>query len=271
VKKPKRGPPRQARGERQRGALKEAEGLDRHFEGRAQLAKLLEKAGSSVAPDEVAEGFARAQEDKLEPRDVMPALFDGEPRFEKPADARALYSNLLGLWDLVASGAKLDLAAPPPREKVPRPQPIDAPPMFETVPDVAWVEAAWRSLESQREGELTRLWHSFDNKQDALAQWLEVEASKLPLSDAAFGATRDACFELFALLQRSGPRGWPKVKPEQLAGAPTETVPPALAAFADESCFDLETDEVLALPANQSAEVRRLVTRVLQALWAARD
>jgi hypothetical protein len=261
-----------------RGALRQAQGertqdaeLDRHFEGRAQLAKLLLKAGSSVAPDEVAEGFSRAQQDGLGPRDVLPALFDGEPRFDKPADARALYSNLLGLWDLVASGAKLDLAAPPPREKAPKPQPLEAPAPFDEAPDVAWVEAAWASLESQREGELTKLWHSFDNKQDALAQWLELEAAKLPLSDAAFGATRDACFELFAMLQRSRPKGWPKVKPEVLAREPKETVPPALAAFADEACFDLETDEALALEAKQSAEVRRLVTRALQALWAARD
>lgn len=245
--------------------------LDRHFEGRAQLAKLLEKAGSFVAPDEVAEGFARAQKDGLQPRDVLPALFDGEPRFAKPSDARALYSNLLGLWDLVESGAKLDLAAPPPREKAPKPRPLDAPPPFETAPDVAWVEAAFRSLESQPEGELTRLWHSFDNKQDALAQWLELEAARLPLSDAGFGAVRDACFELFAMLQRSRPRGWPKVTADAFEGEPKGAVPPALAAFADESCFDLETDEALALPAKESAEVRRLVTRALHALWSARD
>lgn len=243
--------------------------LPRHFEGRAQLAKLLAKAGSQVAPDEVAEGFALAQRDGLEPRDVIPELFEGEPRFDRPQDAAALYSNLLGLWDLVASGVKVDLAAPPPREKVPKPRVIDPPPPFETAPDQAWVEAAWRSLESQPEGELTRLGHSFENKQDALAQWLEQEASAAGLSDTAFGIARDAVFELFALLQRGRQGGWPGVKARQLEGAPDHPVPPALSAFADEQLFELETDEALALDANEAATVRRLVTRALAALWRA--
>lgn len=244
--------------------------LPRHFEGRAQLAKLLSKAGSIVAPDEVAEGFALAQKDGLTPKDVIPELFDGEPRFERPQDAAALYSNLLGLWDLVASGVKVDLAAPPPREKVPKPKPLEAPPPFATAPDPAWVEAAWRSLESLPEGELTRLWHSFDNKQDALARWLELEATAAGLSDAAFGAARDAVFELFALLQRGRPGGWPGVGAEALEGESGHPVPPALSAFAEEQLFDLETDEALALPASEAAAVRRLVTRALAALWSAR-
>jgi hypothetical protein len=243
--------------------------LPRHFEGRAKLAKLLEKAGSVVAPDEVAEGFKQAQADKLEPADVMPALFDGEPRFEKPADARALYSNLLGLWDLVASGAQIDLAAPPPREKVPKAKPLPPPPPFAGAPDAAWVEAAWKSLESCGEGELEKLWHAFENRQDALVLWLESEAGSAQLSDAAYGATRDGCFELFAILHRGRAGGWPRVKPESLEAEPKAPVPLALTTFAEELCFDVETDEALKLEAKETAAVRRLVTRALAALWGA--
>jgi hypothetical protein len=243
--------------------------LDRHFEGRAKLAKLLEKAGSVVAPDEVAEGFKLAQADKLSAADVLPALFDGEPRFEKPADARALYSNLLGLWDLVQSGAKLDLAAPPPREKAPKPKPLAPPAPFEKEPDAAWVDAAWRSLETCAPTELTRLWHAFENRQDALVLWLEFEASAAELSDAAFGAVRDGCFELFAMLHRGRAGGWPRVTAEAMEKPAAGPVPAALTTFADELCFDVETDEALGLAAKESAQVRRLLARALVALWHA--
>jgi hypothetical protein len=249
-----------------RKKLDRAAELPRHFEGRAQLAKLLQKAGSSVAPDEVAEGFAQAQSDKLQPADVIPELFDGEPRFEKPSDAAALYSNLLGLWDLIAAGKQVDLTAPPPREKVPRPQPIAPPPPFEGEPDAAWVEQAWKSLESENENELTRLTHAFENRQDALLQWLDQEATATALSDEAFGAVRDATFELFAMLHRSREKGWPKVRYEQLEGE-AKPVPAALAAYAEEVSFDLENEEELKLPAEQAAAVRRLIQRALAALW----
>ena len=253
----------------------EPETLERHFEGRARLAALLKKAGSPVDSEDVAEGFAQAQKDGLAPADVMPELFDGEPRFEKAADARALYSNLLGLWDLVASGAKLDLAAPPPREKKPKPIPVPAPPPFEGEPDAAWVESAWRYLEACSPKELTRLEHAFENRQDALLYWLEQEwdaalASGTALTDDAFGVVRGVCFELFALLHLGRAKGWPRVKPEALeAGAGTP--PAALAAWAEELVFDATQDEARALSAAETEQLRRLVPRALAALWDAAD
>jgi hypothetical protein len=248
---------------------KKPEVLARHFEGRAQLAKLLEKAGSLVAPDEVAEGFARAQTDGLEPADVFPALFDEEPHFDSPKEAAALYSNLLGLWDLVASGTKVDLTAPPPREKLPKQKPIDPPPPYQGEPDAAWVEAAWKSLESESEGEVTKLWHAFENRQDALLLWLEQEATAAELSDEAWGAVRDGAFQLFAILHRGQAKGWPKVKSNQL-GRSEVALPAALQTFADDLCFDLETDEALELGEAEAKALRRLITTSAQALWAAK-
>lgn len=247
--------------------------LDRHFEGRARLAQLLARAGSDVPPDAVAEGFKQAQADRLAAADVIPALFEGEPRFQKADDARALYSNLLGLWDLLARGEEVDLAAPPPREKPPRPPPVEPPPPFAGAPDAAWVEAAWRALEACPGKELTRLLHAFDNRQDALVRWLEqafeVESARGPLSDEAFGVARDICFELFALLHRGRAGGWPAVRAELLEGPPPPPAPPALGAYAEELVFDAETDEDRKLSGREAEVVRALVGRALAALWAA--
>ena len=80
------------------------EHLDRKFEGAARLQSLLEKAGVLADVDDITEAFKAAQKDDVPPATVIEALFEDEPRFGSPKEARALYSNLFGLWDLVASG-----------------------------------------------------------------------------------------------------------------------------------------------------------------------
>src|SRR5207253_1304941 len=140
--------------------------LERVFEGRARLQHLLQDAGVLADVEDVADAFRTAQKDEVPVSTVINALFDDEPRFASPHDARALFSNLFGLWDLLQSGAKVDLTAPAPRAKPAPPPP--APTLFpKEGPDDAWVERAWRYLEGTPFKDLQKLRHAYDHKTDS--------------------------------------------------------------------------------------------------------
>ncbi len=215
------------------------EELERRFEGRARLDALLAKAGSLADSEDVAEAFREALE-TVEPaaamHEVVRGLFDDEPRFASPAEARALYGNLFGLWDLLAAGQKVDLSQPPPKERAPRPPPPQPPGAFGDAPDEAWVEEGWRYLDLA-ERERQRLSDAFENRQDALVSWLDDGG----LSDAAFALAREVLFEVFALLELGGrkvgralPRAAPRSKsprpspraPRSTSSRPSTTRPP---------------------------------------------
>src|SRR5258706_14243658 len=92
----------------------------RRFEGKPILDELLELAGSAAATEEVLEIFKEASRAGEQPSEIIPTLFEAEPRFPDPDLARRLYQDLFGLWDLAASGARVELAEReprPPREK----------------------------------------------------------------------------------------------------------------------------------------------------------
>jgi hypothetical protein len=200
---------------------------------------------------------------------VLEALFDDEPRFPSPADARALYSNLFGLWDLVASGAALDLSKPVPRVKAKKPPPPAAPgPYGAQGPDGAWVEQAWRYLEGARPEGLNRLRDAFENKQDALLLWLDGSG----LSDLGFGVSQLLFFELFAMLELGSAHGVGAVSLKALepgAALQRVEVPPALAAYAEDAVFEAEQDEESPLSAAEAKALRQLVESGLAALWGA--
>src|SRR5437868_366527 len=127
-----------------------------------------------------------------EPRETI----TGEPVLPDGHHARRLFQNLLGLWDLLARGQPVPLDAPKAR---PAPKPIpERPPPFEgDAPDEAWVEAAWKYLDEAPERELTRLEHSFENRQDAVLGFLDEQG----LPDEVFGLARQLLFELHALIE----------------------------------------------------------------------
>src|SRR5204863_9822224 len=109
---------------------------------------------------------------------VVPTLFEGEPRFPDPELARRLFQNLLGLWDLLARGQPLPMDGSPAegaRARARKPIPERPPPFEGDGPDEAWVEAAWKYLDEAPEREVTRLEHSFENRQDALAGFLDEQ------------------------------------------------------------------------------------------------
>jgi hypothetical protein len=234
------------------------------FEGAEILDGLLDLAGSPLDTQETLGRFVAGHAEGAAASEVIPTLFVSEPRFPDPALARRLYQNLFGLWDIVASGRTVELepTAPPQREKRIRPAP---PQPFDPAqgPDTAFVERAWRYLEELPEGDpraLERLTHGFENRQDALVQWLD-EAG---LADEAYATTRYLLFELFAMIDLGWPAGVGAVTRQSLEGAPEQgsgDVPTALRAYADEALFESELDDT---------RVPSLVYRGLHALWHAR-
>src|SRR5919204_5206506 len=97
-----------------RGESREGPSIPHVYEGPDVLSALLRQAGSALVAQEVAERFRAAQAVGEERSDAIPALFEAEPRFASPDDARRLYGNLFALWDRIASGRSVgdeDVAA----------------------------------------------------------------------------------------------------------------------------------------------------------------
>jgi hypothetical protein len=231
------------------------EHLDRKFEGAAKLQKLLAQAGVLADVDDITEAFKAAQKDDVPAATVISALFEDEPRFASPKDARALYGNLFGLWDLVARGATPKTAPSRPARPVPPP----APPFFpKEGPDEAWVERAWRYLELAPPKALQKLQHAYDHRCDALLTWLDEQGP----SEVAFAFAQHLLFELFAMIELGSPNGIgivdPPVNQDEVGGG----VPSALAAYAEEALFESELEETDGL--------NPLMGRALAALWKAR-
>ncbi|MGB8932476.1 MAG: hypothetical protein WCC48_14635, partial [Anaeromyxobacteraceae bacterium] len=82
-------------------------GITAIYEGPEVLGALLMKAGSPFDVEEVASRFADAIAADERRASVIPSLFEREPHFASPEDARRLYANLFGLWARVAEGRGL--------------------------------------------------------------------------------------------------------------------------------------------------------------------
>jgi hypothetical protein len=89
----------------------------RQFEGAQVLDGLLQLAGASHDTLTVLAHMRQAHAEGRASQEVIPSLFEHEPRFESPDLARRLFQNLLGLWDLVQEGKSVRL------EDGPRPSP----------------------------------------------------------------------------------------------------------------------------------------------------
>lgn len=240
--------------------------FQREFEGVQTLDGLLDLSGSSMNTAQVFEVMRAAHAEGRSHSDVIPSLFEDEPRFPSPDIARRLYQNLLGLWDLMEEGrpVRLDEGPRPPRPK--KVKPVPPTPFHPEAPSGEFVEAAWRYLEDDEKAR-TRLGHSFENRQDALLGALDAAG----LTDEGYGVARHLLFELYAMLELGWPPGITSVDPAALeADTEAPPVPPALRTYADEALFEAEQDEEQPLPSQELEAVRRLVHRGLAALWSAR-
>jgi hypothetical protein len=247
-----------------------AAGLPPIYEGPEALTALLARAGSALTAEEVAARFSAAQQ-AGEPRPgVIPALFEREPRFASPEEARRLYGNLFGLWERLASGRGPHDDAP---EVVPEPPPAaPLPPRGQLggaeLPP-ALVEVAWRWLAAAPPREVSRLRDRFSNVQPDLVAWIDTVA----LPESGLLAATDLSFEGWVMLDtafgdRLGAVEWRALRELETEPEALETTQPAFAAYAAEQ-LDLLEGEDPAFTAEARAQVERVVSTVVAALTGA--
>lgn len=233
----------------------EREGFLRRFEDAETLQGLLELAGSELDTAEVERRFRVALAQGEVPSQVIPTLFAEEPRFPDPSYAQRLFSNLFGLWDLVAKGKPVARSTEEKSERVrqkkQRPEP---PPPPDGEPDERWVAAGVDYLARVEGKDRMRLEHAFENRQDALLALLDEEG----LSDGAYLVARRVLWELFSLVELGRPVGAGSVDRKDVSPtAPLLPAPEALWAHA-QTALD---------GADERARLLPLVQRALGALW----
>jgi hypothetical protein len=238
--------------------------LERFFEGQDALSALLIRAGSTHNASTCEALFAEAAKAGQSPAAVFPTLFKAEPRFASPDDARRLYGNLFGLWDLVASGRSMPRSAPPAPE--PRP-PVERPaPMEGDRADARFVEAAWKYLADLPQKEAARLRDRYEETQTHLAEFVrEVSPPREPAADTA-----DAiAFEIWAIHDLAfgpAPRRASQKRLAELHRQPIAPTQEAIATYAFESLTEAQLDEEQPINEEEKTSIGLIVVTLLAAL-----
>lgn len=213
--------------------------LERAYEGPEVLARLLKASGCKLSVDEVQEEFLASLEEGTPAAEMLPLLWEAEPRFKTPELARQTFANLFGLWDVVAAEMGGD-------EETPEQDP-DAPlsPVF--------VDRAWLELDGLSDKELSRARDRFDNVHHDLAVWtFERLREASPLAQEL---AMDLAFETFWLCERArGEKRVPRATREALdkafrdADRLAEETEPALASLVSSTVWEQAADEENPLP-----------------------
>jgi hypothetical protein len=246
-------------------------GITPIYEGPEVLAALLEKAGSPFDAEEVAARFTAAIAGGEPRAAVIPSLFEDEPRFATPEEARRLYGNLFGLWGRIGDGRGLHDDAP---DVAPEDGPM--PPSLPergsgagSSPPSDVVDGVWRQLASVPPRELQRLRDRFANMQPELGAWLD----ELAVADSAISAIHGLAFETWAMFdqafgERLGIAEWSELRSQEREPSPLEADHPALAAYVSEQLDNL-SDEDANFGASERAQVERALATITAALSAA--
>jgi hypothetical protein len=245
-------------------------GLTPIYEGPEVVGALLAKAGSPFDVEEVAARFSAAIAADETRAMVIPSLFEEEPHFASPEDARRLYANLFGLWLRMVEGRGLNDDAPDVMPEPPKPAPLpergscagDSPPA-----DV--VEGMWRRLAEAGERDLRRLRDRFSNTQPEIEAWLD----ELQLTDAAVAAVHELAFETWAVFdqcfgERLGVAEWSDLRALEREPPAVEVDHPALATYLSEQ-LDNHSDEDPNFGAPERAQVERAIGAIAAALSGA--
>ena len=255
---------------REGGGTGAAVGLPPIYEGPEVLGALLLRAGSRVGAEEAIARLTAAVAAK-EPRSaVLPTLFEAEPRFGSPDEARRLYGNLFGLWARLEAGLGAHDDAPDVVPEPPAPPPLpERGTAAGPVLAADLVDAVWRNLAALPPRELGRRRDRFTNTQADLLVWLDDTA--LPESGAL--AAADLCFEAWAMFDQAlGDRlrgaTWKELKALEREPPPLEATQPALSAYAAEALDTLEGEDER-FDASARAQVERAVATVAAALAGA--
>lgn len=199
-----------------------------HYEGADVLATLLEAAGCTLSVTDVEYEFEASIEEDADtpPGDVIPLLFDQEPRFSDADEAGRLYANLLGLWTWLRNRALGVLPVvvdgpPPPPEEGGAPGP-EVPASY-----VAW---AWQDLMDASEKEQQRIEDRFENRQGLLMDWVrsELGAASPQAEEIAVGL---CVFTWQAFLRAFGASRVGAVTMKSLTMPPEAESQPTLAAY----------------------------------------
>jgi hypothetical protein len=247
-----------------------APGLPPIYEGPEVLGALLARAGSRLAADEAIARLAAAVA-AHEPRSaVIPGLFEAEPRFGSPDEARRLYGNLFGLWARLEAGLGAHDDAPDLVPEPPAPPPLPErglAPGTKLPADL--VEAVWKQLAAAPPREVGRRRDRFANLQPDLLAWLDDTA----LPEAGALAVADLAFETWAMFDQAfGERldavSWKALKALEREPPPLLASQPALAAYAAEALDTLEGEDDRFDEAAR-AQVERVVATLAAALTGA--
>ena len=242
------------------------DGFGRVYEGEATLRKLLASCGAQMGVADVVEMLKTGLDAEMQPDEVFPELFDEEPRFTSPADARRLYANLFGLWDRLAAGRSVEPTGRPVgtgREAAPPPEPMEPPLSPE------FVEAAWKHLADLPPKDMERWLHKWANIQPELTEALQLESGE----DAEVADTADTlAFEVWVMLELAQHTRIRPVRMEEFLGQlRSKTAPePALDRYIEDALEEARLDEEQPLSDEQSAKVGSLVRAAVRALAQAR-
>ena len=255
---------------RRRGKGDAAPSIAPVYEGPQVLAALLQKAGSKSSADDVVALFQRAQAASESRSAVIPTLFEDEPHFESPEEARRLYSNLFGLWARLAAGlgAREDAPEVPPEPAAPPPLPERGSLEGDHL-TAELVETVWKNLAAASPREQQRRRDRFQNAQPDLAAWLDT----LALPDDAAVAAQDLAFETWTMFdhafgERLGTVEYREVRALEKEPPPLESVQPALGAYVAEQ-LDVLVDEDPDITPEAAAQVERTLATLAAALTGA--
>lgn len=255
---------------RRRGKGEGAGGIPAVYEGPEVLTALLRKAGSAAAAEDAARIFKAAQEAGEARSSVIPTLFEEEPRFAAPEEARRLYANLFGLWARLEAGRGLHDDAPAVVDEPPPAPPLadrGAVPGDQLPADL--VEAVWKHLAAGTPRELQRRRDRFQNVQPDVTAWLETAA----LPEAGALAALDLAFETWSMFDQAFGERLRAVEYRELRGLereppPVAEVQPALAAYASEQ-LDVLSDEDPAFDEPARAQVEKVIATLAAAFTGA--
>jgi hypothetical protein len=233
--------------------------IAREYEGQEVLTELLKSTGSELSVEDVVDEFSFAIEEGGEPADVLPLLWEREPQFKTPEDARRTFANLLGLWDRVAREQVGELLMPEQDPSEPLRQ--------------AFVDHAWRELDALAPRDLQRARDRFDNVQADLVAWVFDQLKQA--SAVAPEVALDVLFECWWLCDRARGEAVPRPTREALdrmwrADAQGEAAEgdaePALAALTTTTLWEQNADEERPLPDEDIPTVERVLRTARRAM-----
>ncbi len=230
--------------------------LPREYEGPERLAELLGTSGCELTLEEVIDEFACAVEEGTQAAEIIPLLWEAEPKFASAAAARRTFANLFGLWDEVAEGQTGEL--------------LPLPALDPTAPlTPAFVERAWQRLEDQDDRALARDRDAFDNVQADVGAFVFEQTQQL--GDLAVGVALDLAFELWWLCReaRGEVASIPRVTLVAAHAEPDdpESEPePALARLVTTTLWEQAAESEAALPEDTIPRIERVLRALRHAL-----